>query len=144
MDVLTPEQRRRCMQNIKSRNTRPEVAVRSICHRLGFRFRISPKDLPGKPDLVFPRLKVCIFVHGCFWHQHAGCKYAYLPKTRVDFWQDKFSKNRSRDSLVQNELTGLGWLVLIIWECELRDCSALTEKLHDLLSSRNEVNLIEL
>ncbi|MEE4684356.1 very short patch repair endonuclease [Pseudomonas alliivorans] len=144
MDVLTPEQRRRCMQNIKSRDTRPEVAVRSICHRLGFRFRISPKDLPGKPDLVFPRLKICIFVHGCFWHQHPGCKYAYLPKTRVEFWKDKFSRNFTRDNLVQNALADLGWLVVVVWECELKDRGTLTEKLHGLLVSRSKVAFMDL
>lgn len=134
MDVLTPEQRKRCMQNIRSRDTRPEIAVRSICHRLGFRFRVSHKGMPGKPDLVFLRLKLCIFVHGCFWHQHPNCKYAYTPKTKVDFWSDKFSKNRIRDLKVQNELLTAGWSVAVVWECELRNREALVERLSKLLN----------
>ncbi|MBX8516491.1 very short patch repair endonuclease [Pseudomonas cichorii] len=133
MDVLNPEQRRRCMQSIKGRNTRPEVAVRSICHRLGYRFRISKKNLPGTPDLVFARLNICMFVHGCFWHRHEGCKYAYTPKTRTDFWTEKFLKNRGRDIRVESELSSYGWTVVIVWECELRDKESLVNRLQKLL-----------
>ncbi|MCF5354856.1 very short patch repair endonuclease, partial [Pseudomonas syringae] len=92
------------------------------------------KGMPGKPDLVFSRLKICIFVHGCFWHQHPNCKYAYIPKTRIDFWTDKFSKNRIRDLKVQNEILTAGWSVAVVWECELRNREALVERLSKLLN----------
>lgn len=92
MDVLTVEQRRKCMRNIKSKDTKPELSVRSLCHSLGYRFRLGRRDLPGSPDIVFPRYRLCIFVHGCFWHRHKACKYAYMPKSNVDKWLLKFQK----------------------------------------------------
>lgn len=137
MDVLTPEQRRNCMQSIKGRDTRPELAVRSICHKLGYRFRISQKGLPGTPDLVFARLKICMFVHGCFWHRHRDCKFAYMPKTRRDFWAQKFLKNQARDCRVESELLQLGWTVVTIWECELRDKAKLVNRLWETLKAND-------
>ncbi|WP_150654126.1 very short patch repair endonuclease [Pseudomonas fluorescens] len=133
MDTLTPEQRRKCMQRIGSKNTKPELAVRSICHRLGYRFRVLRKDLPGSPDIVFSRQKLCIFVHGCFWHRHEGCKYAYAPKSRCEFWTEKFSKNVERDIRATKDLQSLGWSVEVVWECELKDMPALVLRLKNIL-----------
>ncbi|MFG0293458.1 MAG: very short patch repair endonuclease [Phycisphaerales bacterium JB050] len=120
-DVLTKEQRRRCMSAIKSSDTKPELAIRSLVHRMGFRFRLHRRDLPGTPDLVFPRLSKVIFVHGCFWHRHPGCRFATTPVSRREFWLDKFHANRQRDCRTQRDLQNLGWDILVIWECEIRD-----------------------
>ncbi|MFJ7796729.1 very short patch repair endonuclease [Pseudomonas sp. NPDC096950] len=133
VDTLTPEQRRMCMQRIRSKNTKPELIVRSICHRLGYRFRAVRKDLPGTPDIVFSRLRLCIFVHGCFWHRHDRCKYAYIPKSRCDFWNEKFSKNIERDVRAMRDLQALGWKVEVVWECELRDIPVLVLRLKNIL-----------
>ena len=108
------------MAGIKGKGTRPEMTVRRFLHAHGYRFRLHRKDLPGKPDIVLSRLRVCIFVHGCFWHHHAGCKYALLPKTRVDFWVAKLQSNVERDLKVLQRLEDDGWRVLVVWECELR------------------------
>lgn len=120
-DVMTPEQRSRCMASIRSKNTRPELTVRSLVHRMGYRFRLHRRELPGKPDLVFVSRRSVIFVHGCFWHQHAGCRLASKPATRAEFWKGKFEANLSRDSRVRRKLIAMGWRVLVIWECETRD-----------------------
>lgn len=109
------------MSRIKGQDTLPELAVRRIAHRLGLRFRLHRKGLPGCPDLVFPKYRLALFVHGCYWHRHAGCKYAYMPKSRVAFWRKKFSENVARDKRNEEELRKLGWRVLVIWECETRD-----------------------
>ncbi|WP_129974038.1 MULTISPECIES: very short patch repair endonuclease [Pseudomonas] len=137
MDTLTPAQRSDCMRKIKSHNTRPELIVRSICHQLGYRFRLGRKDLPGTPDLVFPRLKLCIFVHGCFWHRHSGCRYSYTPKTNVDFWIEKFLKNVRRDKLASDALESAGWKVEVVWECEVRDLESLKPRLAGVLKSQD-------
>lgn len=120
MDVLTPEQRKFCMSRIRAKNTKPELIVRSLAHRNGYRYRLHRKDLPGCPDLVFVSLRRVIFVHGCFWHQHKNCKYAKLPKTRAMFWAKKLENNRKRDATVIRKLAALGWRVLVIWECQTR------------------------
>lgn len=117
------------MSRIKGRDTVPEKKVRSVLHRLGYRFRICRSDLPGKPDIVMSKQRTVIFVHGCFWHRHQGCKYAYTPKTRQDFWENKFSQNVIRAEKVEKELSALGWKVIIIWECEIADMESLKEKL---------------
>ena len=109
------------MSGIQGRDTAPEILVRRIAHRLGFRFRLYRKDLPGRPDLVFPRYRTVVFVHGCFWHRHRDCQYAYTPKTRVRFWTEKFSLNVIRDQRNEEALICLGWRVLVIWECETRN-----------------------
>jgi len=132
-DVLTPEQRTRCMSAIKGKNTKPELVVRSTAHRLGYRFRLHSRDLPGKPDLVFPARKKVVFVHGCFWHQHPHCRYATRPATRKEFWAEKLDGNRQRDIRVQTELRQIGWDVLVIWECQTRDPSTLASRLIRLL-----------
>jgi len=109
------------MSRIRGSDTRPEVAVRSMLHRLGLRFRLHRKDLPGKPDIVLPGRQTVIFVHGCFWHRHSGCRYAYKPKSREVFWREKFSQNVERDRRNQHALRSAGWRVVIVWECELRE-----------------------
>ena len=114
------EQRSRNMSAIKSKNTKPEIAVRKLLHSMGYRFRLHRKDLPGSPDIVLPKYKTVIFVHGCFWHRHENCKYATTPKTRPAFWESKFNENIRRDRTNHNNLIKLGWKVLVIWECDLK------------------------
>ncbi|PTY38576.1 very short patch repair endonuclease [Saccharospirillum sp. MSK14-1] len=109
------------MAAIKSKDTKPEMQVRRFLHGLGFRYSLHRKDLPGKPDIVLPKYKTLIFIHGCFWHHHPGCKYAYTPKSRTDYWLEKFQKNTARDQIVTNQLGKLGWRVIIIWECEVNN-----------------------
>lgn len=120
MDVLTPEQRKRNMSAIKGKNTKPEVLVRKLLHGLGYRFRIQRKDLPGKPDIVLPKYRTAIFINGCFWHRHKGCKLASEPSTNRDFWEKKFAANVGRDARNYAALRKQGWNVLIIWECEVK------------------------
>ena len=109
------------MAAIKSKNTKPEIAVRKLLHSLGYRFRLHRKDLPGSPDIVLPKYKTVIFVHGCFWHRHKGCKYKTTPKTRKEFWENKFNENIKRDKNNFKELKKLNWKVLVIWECQLKN-----------------------
>lgn len=120
-DIVTPEHRSRIMSKIRGKNTKPEMVVRSLCHQMGLRFRLHRRDLPGTPDLVFPKYRLCMYVHGCFWHRHPECKYAYTPKSRVDFWQTKFTKNVERDLNAQQALINLGWRVVTIWECHTKN-----------------------
>ena len=108
------------MSRIRSKDTKPEKIIRSILHKLGFRFRINRKDLPGKPDIILPKYKTVIFVHGCFWHQHEGCKIASKPKSNSEFWQKKFSLNIERDRKNQEKLQLMGYRVITIWECEAK------------------------
>ena len=115
------EQRSRNMSAIKSKNTKPEIAVRKLLHAMGFRFRLHRKDLPGSPDIVLPKYKTVIFVHGCFWHRHENCKYASTPNTRQEFWEAKFRENINRDKLNQENLSSKGWKIIIVWECEIKD-----------------------
>lgn len=121
MDIVDPARRSQMMARIQGRNTVPEIIVRRTAHRLGFRFRLYRKDLPGRPDLVFPRFRAAVFVHGCFWHRHEGCRFAYTPRSRVRFWTEKFDRNVARDRCTEDALRSLGWRVLVIWECETRD-----------------------
>ena len=107
------------MSRIKNRDTKPEIIVRSLLHRMGYRFRLHRTDLPGKPDIVLPRYKTVVFVHGCFWHRLKGCKFAYTPKSRVAFWKEKFRKNVERDKQVKKQLRSLDWKVVVVWECEV-------------------------
>lgn len=131
-DTRTPEQRRRIMQAVKTRDTGPELAVRRILFRLGYRYRLSAKELPGRPDIVFPGRKRAIFVHGCFWHGH-GCAKGHAPKSRLDYWAPKLQANRARDAAQLHELEKLGWSVLTIWQCETRDQEALAANLKRFL-----------
>jgi DNA mismatch endonuclease, patch repair protein len=123
VDRLTRELRSALMARVRSRDTAPERQVRSIAHRLGFRFRLHRRDLPGSPDVVFPKFGALIFVHGCFWHRHKNCKRASIPATRTSYWMAKFSRNIERDAIARRRLRKLGWRVLTLWECEIRDGS---------------------
>lgn len=137
-DVLTPPQRKLNMTRIRNRDTKPEMAVRSIIHSMGYRYRLHRSDLPGTPDIVFPRLKKIVFVHGCFFHMH-GCKYGKVrPSTNARFWEDKRKGNVSRDRSQYLLLLEAGWQVYVIWECETRSktLSLLQPKLTDYLSQR--------
>lgn len=121
MDNISPEHRSWNMSRIKSKDTIPERIVRSYLHRNGFRFRLHVKELPGKPDIVLPKYKTVIEVRGCFWHRHPNCKYAYVPKTRIDFWQKKFNENIKRDLTNKQLLSAAGYNVLTVWECEITE-----------------------
>jgi len=137
-DFLTPEERSERMARIKSAHTRPEVALRKTLHNLGLRYRLNSATLPGKPDLVFPRYKTVVFVHGCFWHRHQNCNIATTPKSNTSFWVDKFSKNVARDERVTSLLRSLGWRVFVVWECEvssLKKAKATGIKLSNLIRS---------
>ena len=118
---MTSEARSRNMAAIKSKNTKPEIEVRKMLHALGYRFRLHRKDLPGKPDIVLPKYRTVIFVNGCFWHQHENCKYACLPKTKINFWKNKLEGNKLRDKLKQSQLKDLGWKIINVWECEIKN-----------------------
>lgn len=119
-DKLTPERRSWNMSRIKGKDTKIEVEVRKYLFSKGYRFRKNDKRYPGKPDIVLPQYHAVIFVHGCFWHRHEGCKDATIPKTRTDFWLEKFEKNVRNDQIKQEKLKELGWRVIVIWECELK------------------------
>jgi DNA mismatch endonuclease, patch repair protein len=133
-DVFSPEKRSRIMSAIKGKNTKPEIRVRKLLHAMGYRFRLHKKDLPGKPDIVLPRYKKIVFVHGCFWHGHKGCKRATTPKTRTGFWRNKIDKNRERDRRCVRQLRGKGYGVLTVWECEIKNLDKLTNRLKRYLS----------
>ena len=129
-DTISAERRSWNMSRIKARDTKPEMLLRSLLHREGFRFRLHAKNLPGKPDIVLPRYKTVIFVHGCFWHRHSECKNATMPSTRREFWEEKFNGNIRRDALNRLVLEEAGWKVFIVWECELKaSASQVVEKL---------------
>lgn len=127
VDSLTPEARSKNMARIRSRDTGPEMLVRRAAHALGLRFRLHRNDLPGTPDLVLPGRRAAVLVHGCFWHRHEGCRMAYTPKSRVDFWQAKFTGNVERDARKLAELAAAGWRAVVIWECETRDPARLRQ-----------------
>ncbi len=132
-DVFSKSKRSDVMSRIKGQNSKPELVVRSLLHRLGYRFRLHRTALPGKPDIVLPRFKTVIFVHGCFWHRHKDCRFAYTPKSRTDFWLKKLESNVLRDIQVKSDLETLGWRVITIWECELRDMDQLSIIIVDAL-----------
>jgi DNA mismatch endonuclease (patch repair protein) len=121
------------MAAIRGRNTKPELEVRRLVHRLGYRFRLHRSDLPGSPDLVFPGRRAVILVHGCFWHQH-DCKLGQkLPRARPEYWLPKLARNKARDTIVLDQLKASGWMTLVIWECELADLAAIAEKVRTFL-----------
>lgn len=120
VDVLSKEQRHKCMSHIRYRNTKPEILVRKYLFAQGFRYRKNVRTLPGTPDIVLPKYKTIIFVNGCFWHGHIGCKYARLPETNAEFWKQKIEANQKRDIKEQCQLRDSGWNVIQIWECELK------------------------
>ncbi|TRW93312.1 very short patch repair endonuclease [Candidatus Methylobacter oryzae] len=136
MDILTPEQRQRCMASISGKNTKPELIVRKLLYSLGYRYRLHYANLPGKPDLVFPGKRKVIFIHGCFWHRHDCRKGKSMPSKNFEFWQKKLADNASRDNRNIRELKKLGWEVLVIWECEIKDIEMLTINLHSYLQAK--------
>ena len=119
-DIMTPQQRHLCMSHIRSKDTKPEQLVRQALWHKGFRYRLHVKDLPGKPDIVLPKYKTAIFVNGCFWHGHKGCKDFVIPKSNTSFWLEKIGKNKTRDEQNITALISAGWKVITIWECELK------------------------
>jgi len=121
MDHLDKEKRSWNMSKIRSKNTKPELTIRSMLHKSGFRYRLHKRDLPGKPDIVLKKYNTVIFVHGCFWHQHKGCKRATLPKSNKDYWLPKLKKNKAKDKRYKFLLKKLGWKVITIWECETKN-----------------------
>jgi DNA mismatch endonuclease (patch repair protein) len=131
-DRISAEHRSWNMSRIRGKDTRPEIFVRSILHRMGYRFRLHSAALPGKPDIILPKHRVAIFVHGCFWHRH-GCKFSYTPKSRVEFWQTKFDQNVKRDRNVLRALKSLGWKVGIVWECEAKSQIHIAKRIAKLL-----------
>jgi DNA mismatch endonuclease (patch repair protein) len=133
VDIISPARRSELMGRIRGKGTKPELLVRSAAHRLGYRFRLHVKYLPGRPDLVFRSRKVALFVHGCFWHRHEGCPHCYDPKSNIEFWNQKFNKNVVRDQRVRMGLEGMGWRVAIIWECETANSDSLRKRLKELL-----------
>lgn len=135
MDTLTPQERSERMGKVRSADTRPEMVVRRLVHGMGYRYRLHRKDLPGKPDLVLPGRRKVIFVHGCFWHRHGDpeCRLARWPKSRLDFWVPKLTANEERDAKVQARLGELGWDVMTIWECQVRDTEALKRRISEFL-----------
>ena len=145
VDVVNPETRSRMMSGIRGANTKPELNVRRRLHAAGFRYGLHRKDLPGRPDLVMPRHDAVIFVHGCYWHRHPGCRLATTPSTRTDFWTAKFTANQERDRRNIAELRVRGWRVAIVWECEVRTATdadeAVSELIKWLLSDRDQIEI---
>ena len=129
VDVHAPKIRSRNMSAIKEKNTKPELTVRKFCHSRGLRYRLHRKNLPGTPDLVFPKYNCVIFVNGCFWHRHKGCRYTTTPATNTKRWQEKFDANVARDKVVGRQLKKLGLQVIVVWECETRDPRRLSKRL---------------
>lgn len=126
------------MSRIRGKDSTPELKLRRLVHGLGFRYRLHVRALPGQPDLVFPARRAVIFMHGCFWHRHEGCKLARLPKSKLDFWGGKLEANRQRDMNHQQRLKDLGWRVLVIWECELNDAGQVSKIVSEFLGERRE------
>ena len=139
-DHLTVEQRSWNMSRIHSGDTKPELALRSILHRNGFRFRLHRKDLPGKPDIVLPKYHIVILVHGCFWHGHPACKRANIPKSNTEYWISKINRNMARDRENEERLTDLGWNVIRIWECEIRNTEEVMARIREKLYVSNKAN----
>ena len=136
-DTISKERRSWNMSRIRGTNTKPEIFLRSLLHRSGYRFRLHDKNLPGKPDIVLPRYRTIIFVNGCYWHRHEGCSKATTPKTRTDFWSSKFNKTVERDRRKTEELVSLGWQVITVWECELiQKSSEVIKKIEQQFTSK--------
>lgn len=135
MDKISPQHRSANMRRIRSKDTSPELVLRRLIHGLGYRFRLHRKDLPGRPDLVFAKRRKIVFVHGCFWHQHPDCREGRIPGSRLDYWAPKLIKNQIRDAANRVLLEEQGWKVLIIWECELTDISAVKRAVKKFLGS---------
>lgn len=134
MDIVEPKVRSRMMSSVRSKDTKPEQKVRSLLHKMGFRFRLHKKDLPGKPDIVLSKYQTVIFVHGCFWHQHPGCPKSKRPSSRVHFWEKKLNQNMRRDAVNIERLKKLGWYVHIVWECQTKDNDNLIQAIMRIFS----------
>ncbi|MHB1077038.1 very short patch repair endonuclease [Thiobacillus sp.] len=137
VDVVDPATRSRMMSGIQGKNTKPELLVRRYLHSRGLRYRLHVKTLPGKPDIVLPKYRTVVFVHGCFWHQHSNCKFATTPSSQPDFWANKLAQNVMRDQYQTNALRESGWRTLIIWECELRGSASRLEALYEEITKGN-------
>ena len=135
--AMDPEKRYRIMASIRKRDTRPEIAVRRALHAQGLRFRLYRRDLPGTPDVVLPSRRLAVLIHGCFWHQHPGCKWSRTPRGNTSYWVPKLARNIERDIGARRQLEALGWKVLVIWECEARDEAKLQQIARSVASSRN-------
>lgn len=135
VDRLSPERRSALMSKVRGKDTTPELSVRRLLHRLGYRYRLHARKLPGKPDIVFANRKKVIFVHGCFWHRHPGCPKASTPKSRTAYWIGKFESNVQRDQQVRDALQSAGWKVLVVWECEAKNIETLQDVLTTFLES---------
>jgi len=133
VDTFPPEKRSDIMRRVHSTDTKPERKVRSLLHRLGYRFRIHCPDLPGKPDIVLPKRRTVVFVHGCFWHRHQDCPHATTPSSRQEYWLPKFRRTVDRDRRNKEELQDSGWNVVIVWECETKDLKKLGERILGLI-----------
>ena len=138
-DTLTIAERSRLMAKIRGKNTGPERAVRSLLHRAGYRFRIHVRDLPGKPDVVLPKYRTVVFVHGCFWHRHRGCKIATMPHSHVAFWTEKFRRNVANDARHRRRLRRLGWQVVVVWSCQLKHPDRILAKIEQALRPRRRI-----
>jgi len=135
-DSISKQHRSWNMSRIKSRDTKPEKALRSYLHRAGYRYRVHQRTIPGTPDLAFPTQKLAVFVHGCFWHRHRGCRFSYTPETNKDFWKAKFAENRQRDRKALQALRKAGWTPIVIWECQIkRDAAKAAGPLTEALPS---------
>lgn len=135
MDVFSKTKRSQIMSRIGGKNTKPEIAVRSLLHKLGYRFRLHRNDLPGRPDIILPKYKKVIFVHGCFWHGHTDCSRSKRPTTNMEFWREKLDKNIERDKATVKDLKQLGWGVLTVWTCEVKETKKLKNKLLSFLEN---------
>lgn len=131
-DKISRDQRSYTMSRVRGRDTGPEMSVRSLLHRLGYRFRKNVKKLPGKPDIVLPKYKTVIFVNGCFWHQHPSCKRSQRPTSNISYWNEKLDRNVSRDQAVRQQLTAAGWTVVTLWTCEIGDQPKLADRLKEI------------
>jgi DNA mismatch endonuclease (patch repair protein) len=141
MDIVNKARRSAMMAAIKGKDTKPELLVRRAAHALGYRFRLHRRDLPGSPDLVFPGRRKVIFVHGCYWHRHQGCRLAYVPKSNQEFWLAKFQANHARDQWALADLVATGWDPLVVWECETGDAAGLRDRIASHLGPREDNDL---
>ena len=144
MDVLTKVERSKVMASVRSRDTKPEIAVRKMTHRMGYRYRLHIRELPGCPDMVFKSRRKVIFVHGCFWHLHKNCPNNRMPKSRQDYWRPKLERNAERDKQVRNKLRRMGWGSMVAWECQLANPSKLQRRISEFLGAKNERTFISL
>jgi DNA mismatch endonuclease (patch repair protein) len=138
MDIWDKKKRSEVMSKIRSKNTKPEIALRKALFAKGYRYRINDKNLPGKPDIVLSKYKTAIFIHGCFWHEHEGCKRSHLPKSNIEYWKNKIRSNKERDNNNKNQLVALGWGVVVVWECEVKTAEKLESVVNNIVDSLKE------